>query len=168
VSNPKKSVNYIMTVFETRLTIGVCLPFCLAFVGILGKRLSRGAAGKWMAEDSYFGKELLMAGISASILNMLDYAFRLHGTVTSVTASNQLAGASLYPNGPIFPYDTGILFFNFVVAFIGMLLFMFVLTLHQDYENNPNKSRNMQLFMLGGVANMIGFGVLLAGVAAMP
>lgn len=136
-----------MIAIPYRVYPGLGVPVGLAVVGILGKKLTRGAGGGWCSSDFYLGVEFTLAAVSAALLNLFDF---------------------LKPNRPLQASDTKVLLANFLVAFIGMILFIFVLSLHQDYQGNPKKSQRRQLVVLAGVANMLGFLILAIGVILMP
>jgi hypothetical protein len=144
--------------------VGLCVPAVLAVIGILGKRLTRGTAGSWRRSDLYLGVEFSLAGISAAVINLFDLLLR-PGRQASQVAS--LVGQ--VPN-QIPPIDIKLVVANFIIGFLGLVVFMFVLILHQDYENpsNVTQARTKELWMLAGVSNILGCVVLLAGVAAMP
>jgi hypothetical protein len=131
---------------------GIGVPVLLAILGVLGKKLARGKG--WKRQDFYLGPEFTLAAVSAALLNIFDLLNPSRAT----------------------PGNPGILLSNVIVAFLGVVLFMFVVSLHQDWESNgdviangnPGKSVKRELFWLLGICNMIGFGLLLAGIIAMP
>ena len=61
-------------------------------------------------------------------------------------------------------------FANFLVAFFGLVLFMYVLTMHEEYKNESNvgDARLREIKMLAVASNMLGFIVLLMGVVLTP
>ena len=139
-----------ITGFEYRLLVGFGIPIVLAIVGIFGKRLPRGIGPGWKRADFYLGVEFTLAGIGAALINISDLYFK-PGSVWKDTYKGLSIG-------------------NFTVAFFGLMLFMYVLTLHQEYENERNvgTDRSREIKMLAGASNVIGFLVLLSGVALMP
>ncbi|SRR6266436_3974854 len=138
-----------MTGFEYRIISGVGLPMFLAALGIFGKKLARGVRGGWKRSDFYLGVEFTLAAISAALINILD--------------------ALAKPGMDAKPLEKGMLLGNIVVAIGGLFLFMAVLSMHQDYENESNvdAARKRELKALAGVCNVIGFGMLVAGIALM-
>lgn len=138
-----------MTGFAYRFVSGVGLPLLLAAFGIFGKKLARGVSGGWKRSDFYLGVEFTLAAVSAALINILD--------------------ALLKPGTDTMPLEKGMLLGNIGVAIGGLFLFMFVLTMHQDYENDKNAddARKRELKALAGVCNVIGFGMLVAGIALM-
>jgi hypothetical protein len=151
-----------MTGIQYRIVVGLCVPAVLALIGILGKRLTRGRAGSWKRSDLYLGVEFSLAGISAAVVNLFDLLLK-PSKVPLVVLAGQV-------QNQIPPVDVRLVVANFLIAFIGMVVFMFVLILHQDYENEGNvtKARTKELWILAGAANTLGCAVLLAGVAVMP
>jgi hypothetical protein len=138
-----------MTGFEYRALSGVGLPVFLAALGIFGKKLARGVRGGWKRSDFYLGVEFTLAAVSAGLINILD--------------------ALLKPSALAKALDRGMLLGNIGVAIGGLFFFMFVLTMHQDYEDEKNvdAGRKKELKALAGVCNAIGFGMLVAGIALM-
>src|SRR6266849_9766663 len=130
-----------MTPFEYRAVSGVGLPLLLAAFGIFGKKLARGVQGGWKRSDFYLGVEFTLAAVSAALINILD--------------------ALLKPSSVTKALERGMLLGNVGVAIGGLFLFMFVLTMHQDYENEKNidAARKRELKALAGVCNVIGFGM---------
>jgi hypothetical protein len=138
-----------MTGFEYRLVSGAGVPLVLAVLGILGKKLARGKGNpSWRRSDFYLGVEFTLAGVAAALINLLEILLK--------------------PGRNLAPGDGTLLMLNFGTLFFGMLLFMFVLSFHQDYEDEKHMdiARKKELKMLGGVCNAIGFAVLLMGVAS--
>ena len=138
-----------MTGFEYRCASGIGLPMFLAMLGVFGKKLARGAGGGWRRSDFYLGVEFTLAAVSAALINILE--------------------ALIKPSAVLKTLDRGMLFGNIMVAIGGLGLFMFVLTMHQDYENENNigPARKKELKALAGICNIIGFGMLVAGIALM-
>jgi len=139
-----------MTAFGYRALVGFGVPIVLAMVGIFGKRLPRGLGPGWKRTDFYLGVEFTLAGIGAALVNTAELYFK--------------------PNSVWKDSYKGLSIGNFTVAFFGLMLFMYVLTMHQEYENehNTGSDRLRELRMLAGASNVIGFLVLLTGVALMP
>jgi hypothetical protein len=138
-----------MTGFEYRLVSGAGVPLVLAVLGILGKKLARGKGNpSWKRSDFYLGVEFTLAGVAAALINLLEMLLK--------PGRNLGAG------------DVKFLALNLGTLFFGMLLFMLVLSFHQDYEDerNADAARKKELKILGGVCNAVGFAVLLMGVAS--
>jgi hypothetical protein len=140
-----------MSNLEFRLASGCGVPLLLAVLGIIGKKLTRGkGTPSWKRTDFYLGVEFTLAGVSAALINLLDLLLK-PGTQIQVSDGRIILG-------------------NILTLVFGMMLFMFVLSLHQDYENESNAGalRKRELKVLAGVSNTIGFAVLLAGVVLIP
>lgn len=145
----------VMTIPYTWKT-GIGVPVLLSLLGVLGKKLARGggATGGFKRQDFYLGSEFTLAAVSTALLNIFDL----------------LKPARTVPG----PRDA--LLANILVAFCGMLLFMFVLSLHQDWESNgmliaagnPGKSVKREMFWLLGICNLIGLGLLIMGIILIP
>jgi hypothetical protein len=130
---------------------GIGVPVLLALLGVLGKKLARGggATGGFKRQDFYLGPEFTLAAVSTALLNIFDL---------------------LKPARPL-PGPRDALLANILVGFSGMLLFMFVLSLHQDWESNgmviaagnAGKSIRWEMFWLLGICNLIGLGLLIIG-----
>ncbi len=117
------------------------MPLLLVLLGVIGKKLVRQTRG-WKARDFYLGVELTLAAVSSALLNIFD----------SLNPDRKEAD------------NHRVLLSNFVVTVLGMLLFMFVLSLHRDWESNSQHPKK-EAFWLLGVSNMIGFGLLVAGIS---
>lgn len=127
-----------------RYQTGIGVPLLLALLGVIGKKLVRQTRG-WKARDFYLGVELTLAAVSSALLNIFD----LLNPDRKGTDNHR------------------VLLSNFVVTVLGMLLFMFVLSLHRDWESN-NQHPKKEAFWLLGVSNAIGFGLLVAGIILIP
>jgi|SRR5947209_174000 len=127
-----------------RYITGVGVPALLALLGVVGKKLARQGRG-WKARDFYLGVEFTLAAVSAALVNIFDL---------------------LNPSRSA-PGSRAALLANVTVAFVGMLLFMFVLSLHRDWESNERHSAK-ELFWLLGVANAIGLVLLVIGIISIP
>lgn len=136
-----------MSSLEYRVTVGAGVPIVLAVVGILGKKLARGKG--WRRADFYLGVEFTLAGVAAALASVFDLLLK--------------------PGRKPQAIDNELLLLNFLVAFIGMVLFVFVISLHQDYEdvNNTGDARKKEIKMLAGASNMLGFIMMLIGVLLM-
>lgn len=136
-----------MSSIQYRLTVGAGVPIVLALVGVLGKKLARGRG--WRRADFYLGVEFTLAGVSTALANIFDVLLK--------------------PGREPQTVDNKLLLLNFLTSFVGMILFMFVISFHQDYEdvNHRGDARRKELQMLAGASNVIGFLMMLAGVALM-
>ena len=139
-----------MTDLEYRFVIGLLVPMALAVLGILAKKISRGVRGGWRRADFYLGREFSLAGVATSITSIL---------VVWLKPDRAFQGKA----------DLAALGENFTTVFVGFLLFMLIVGMHQDYEDEthtgPERSRELKL--IGFVSNVIGFGLLVASVALM-
>jgi hypothetical protein len=135
-----------MSNLEYRIAVGGGVPLLLAIIGVIGKKLARRTMG-WKRTDFYLGVEFTLAGISATVSNLLS--------------------VFLKPGRDFGKLDFNMLGVNVLALVLGMLLFLFVLTLHQDHEDETHvdRKRIRELKILMGVSNLIGFVVLLGAVA---
>lgn len=117
----------------------------LAVLGVVGKKVARGPG--WKREDVYLGVEFTLAGVSAALLNIFEF---------------------LKPVRNLDAFEKKLLGANVATAFLGLILFTFALSMHQDYGGNSNRSRRAQLFWLAFVSNVLGFAVLVAAIMVMP
>lgn len=138
---------------------GIGVPVILTMIGVIGKKLARGNATSsgFKRQDFYLGPELTLAAVSSALLNIFDILKPMRTTTLSRMA----------------------LLSNIIIGFMGIVLFMWVLSFHQDWESNgavieaanpakPGKSVKMELFWLLLVCNVVGFGLLLAGIILIP
>jgi hypothetical protein len=154
-----------MTSIEYRVVVGACVPILLAILGILGKKLTRGPAGSWARSDFYLGTEFCLAGVSVAIIDLFDLLMKPH----AVEDASQVASAAITPvrlpaiNGTLVAMNVGL-------VILGFVLFMFVLSLHQQYRNESNvtDARKKELLMLAGLSNVLGCLVLLGAAASLP
>jgi hypothetical protein len=154
----------MMTGIQYRIIVAGSVPIVLGVIGILGKRLTRGTAGSWKRSDFYLAGELCLAGISAAAISLCDLLLKpaeqsLGPQMASI--SNGAAQAAI---------DTKLVGINFGVVFLGMVVFMFVVILFQDYvrEANVDAARKKEIWMLAGLGNGLGVLVLLAAVLSLP
>jgi hypothetical protein len=119
---------------------------------MLAKRLPRGGGlgPGWKRSDLYFGAEFTLAGVAAALVNVCELF--------------------LNPERPWKDSYKTLGFANFLVAFFGLVLFMYVLTMHEEYKNESNvgDARLREIKMLAVASNMLGFIVLLMGVVLTP
>jgi hypothetical protein len=132
-----------MSLLQYRLVVGACVPVILAIMGILGKKIVRGRG--WRRSDFYLGIELTLAGVAAALTSLFEMLLK---PAPSPTLLN--------PN---------VLLGEIILLFVGMFCFMSVISLHQDFEdrNNTGWARKREIQILAGVANTVGFMVLLVG-----
>ena len=143
-----------MTGLEYRIASGAGVPILLAIIGILGKKLTRGPAeegtASWKRSDFYLGVEFCLAGVAAALINLLDLLAK--------------------PGRNLQALDGKFLALNILTVIFGMILFMFVLSMHQDYEDESHQEakRIRELKICGFVCNTMGFAVLSMAVASIP
>jgi hypothetical protein len=127
-----------------RLTVGFGVPIVLALFGILAKKLTR-AAGPFRRTDFYLGTEFALAGVSAALVNIF--------------------GFLLNPAHVLRPGDRGLLLGNFLLVVFGLLAFIFVISMRQQYENagHTGAARREEIKMLTGWSNALGGLILLIG-----
>lgn len=137
-----------MTAWEYRLLIGMGVPIPVSGFGILGKKISRFAKG-WKRSDCYLGSELTLAGVSTAFVSILEILLK---------PGKVFKGEDVWP-----------LVENGLVAFLGLFLFLAVLSMYQDYvdETNTGTARLKEIKFVGFLANAIGFAVLATAVAVM-
>jgi len=139
-----------MTNLQYRFAIGLIVPVALSALGILAKKVSRGVGGGWRRSDFYLGREFSLAGVATSITSIM---------------------VVMLKPGRVFEGKTDLINLgeNFTTVFVGFLLFMFIVGMHQDYEdeNHTGKDRSRELKLIGCVSNAIGFALLVASVALM-
>lgn len=155
-----------MTSIQYRIVVGACVPILLAIIGILGKKLTRGPAGSWLRADFYLGTELCLAGVSVAIIDLFDLLLKPHPVEDASIVS--FAGTIISP--PIHQIDGGLVAANVVLVILGFVLFMFVLSLHQQYKIDSNVAwaRKKELLMLAVLSNVLGFLILLGAAASLP
>jgi len=146
----------ILAVIPYTWFTGILVPIILVILGVISKKLVRGAATStgFKRQDFYLGPELTLAAISAALLNIFD--------ILKITRTSPVSRIALLP--------------NIIIAFMGFVLFMLVLSFHQDWASNgaiieagkPGKSTKKELFWLLFICNVIGFGLLVAGIILIP
>src|SRR5437899_12090195 len=95
------------TVSSFRYFTGIAIPTLLLLGGVIGKKLSRQIKG-WKRTDFYLGAELTLAAVSAALINVFDL---------------------LRPDRTAAQDNHRILLSNLIVAGLGGILFLFVLSL---------------------------------------
>jgi len=134
-------------IFTNRYFIAAGIPFLLIFLGAISRKLIR--AKPWIRDDFYLGVDLSIAAISAGLI----YNFEL------ITAKEAASGCSTEScRALIASADTRLLGnAGFLVA--ALILFLLVLSFHQDNPGNAGTSRK-QFVYLGIVSNVIGVGLI--------
>lgn len=138
----------------------------LAIIGILGKKLTRGPAGSWKRSDFYLGAELCLAGVSVAIIDLFDLLLKPH----SAEAASQVASlVAVVPAGAK-NLDVWLVIQNVGIIVLGFVVFMFVLSMHQQYNNegNADATRKKEMWLLAGLSNVVGCLVLLCAAASLP
>jgi hypothetical protein len=138
-----------MSSFQYRLVIGLVVPLVLSALGVLAKKVSRRTGG-WRRSDFYLGRELSLAGVATAVTSIL---------VVLLKPDRNFQGRS----------DLITLAENFSVVLVGFLLFMLIVSMSQDYENEDHEGdeRSRELKLIGFVSNGIGVALLVASVALM-
>jgi hypothetical protein len=139
-----------MTGSEYRFVVGVGTPLVLTILGVLTKRIRRGMGPGWRRSDFYLGSEFTLAGVAAALVN--------------------IAEIFLNPERPWKDSYKSLGFSNFGVGFFGLILFLFVISLHEEleHESNVGDARSHEIMMLAVVANVLGFIALVIGVILTP
>jgi hypothetical protein len=112
--------------------------------GASAKKLVRGSG--WKQEDFYLGIELTLAAMSAALVHIFDLARRL-------AIASEVAG-----QGSTLEITQQLAVTGTFIA-VTFLLFLVVLTIHQDWTGETQR-KAAQLVRLGGVSNLIGSGLL--------
>ncbi len=126
--------NDLMKLFtEYRLAVGAIVPLLILAIGILGKKISRGAG--WALDDFCVGSELTLAGMSGALVNLFDL---LKPDRNFGFLERELTGA------------------NILVVVGGLVLYCLVLSFRQDFGSNRNRSLASRVVYLLGVSNILG------------
>jgi len=128
-----------------RYIVGVGVPLTLAMFGILGKKVVRGRG--WKETDFYIGVELTLAALANGLVSSCELLKIAAGTLPSGVAVYAVASA--------------------VMTFFGFFMFLFLLTIHQDWESNDSDLRG-KFLRLGVVSNVLGLGTLIASIVLIP
>jgi hypothetical protein len=128
-----------------RLSVGFGVPVAILIIGIIGKKVARGAG--WDNEDFYAGSELTLAGVSGALVNLFEF-LKPERTVFGLLEKKLLGG-------------------NIGIAIIGLLGYWFTLSLKQDFGPASGKSLAAQRWMMLGVSNVIGLGTLFGALLLM-
>ncbi|HEX8903575.1 MAG TPA: hypothetical protein VF771_01895 [Longimicrobiaceae bacterium] len=132
-----------------RYFVAIAVPFLLILLGAISKKLIRSTA--WMRDDFFLGVDLSISAISSALIFISELLGAKAAAVGCSTAACQTTLASADER---LLRDAG-----FLVA--ALILFLLVLSLHQDQERNTGSPRR-QLLTLGVLGNLIGV-VLLSG-----
>lgn len=129
-----------------RYIVGIGVPVAFTGLGALGKKLIRKSGG-WQISDFYLGIELTLAGIANGLVGSFDLL--------------KLSSGALPPN--MVPYAVA----SAVVTFCGFFSFLFLLSIHQDWESNDTDQRG-KMIRLGIVSNGVGLVILFASIMLVP
>jgi hypothetical protein len=129
-----------------RYIVGIGVPLLLSIFGILGNKLVRGKG--WAKEDFYLGVELTLAGMA-------------NGLVSSCELLKMTTGKL---DAKIVPYVVA----SAVVTFFAFFIFLFLLSLHQDWESKVGSNPLHEVMLLGGVSNVLGLGTLIGSTILIP
>lgn len=130
-----------------RVGVGIIVPVAIVIIGVLGKKVSRGVGGGWIRDDFYAGGELTLAGVTGSIVNLLEFLKTDHATFGAL--EKKLLGG------------------NVLITLMGFIVYYFILSLRLDYHPESAKSKEKQLVVMAGISNLLGFGVLFAALLMM-
>jgi len=128
-----------------RFIPGLGVPIVVTIIGIMAKKLARGKP--WERSHFYLGTELTLAAFAAALLNL---------------------GDLIKPDAPPLANLPTLVGLNVGAAIITLILLLFVLSLHQDWESKTIERPKTSFFWLILVSNMIGFGLLAAVVILVP
>ena len=126
------------------LLAGALIPAVIIAAGSVGKKLVH--KEPWCWEHTFFGIELSVAAFADAMLGMGDM-------IKDLPAAG---------NVPITVVKQLLIIVGFIV--FDFMMFLFLLSTHQDWEKKKCKSledRQKRVLMLAGISNLIGF-VLLA------
>lgn len=116
------------------------IPILFLVIGAVGKKLVRGSP--WCRSDWYLGPELALSLIPAALLYAVDQLRKLDdGTL----AANQIHTLHVH------------LAWSVVFAGIALAVYMGLLSLHQDWEDESG--HKFQLPLLGFVSNAMSLGL---------
>jgi Ca2+/Na+ antiporter len=128
-----------------RYILGIGVPSTVTMIGVLTKKLGR--AKPWERSHFYLGAELTLAAFAAALLNI---------------------GDLIKPDGRHVDNALMLVGLNVVMAVTILVLLLFVLSLHQDWESKAVERPKLSFFWLIFVSNVIGFGLLAAAVILVP
>lgn len=134
-----------MPLLKYRHIGALAVPIILAIVSITARKVARRSRG-WVRNDFYAGIDLTIAALAILIANIYDFLDPDRFTLANRTP----------------------LLMNVSGGIIGGILVLFVVSLHQDYESKGKVKIPNEVFWVGFVANVIGFGVLFVAAVFMP
>ncbi|WP_447876505.1 hypothetical protein [Serratia fonticola] len=126
----------MLDLLNNKYFIAIGIPILLVFCGAIIKKLVRSSG--WSKKDFYFGNELILTTVGASLLNIYDLR-------------NILAGQSAEYREKILSQMTVTAGFIFI-AFFALLL---LTSWHQDWENRTGNADG-QFVRLGVISNLLG------------
>ncbi len=129
-----------------RYIVGIGVPLILAMFGVLGRKLIRKGPG-WKREDFYIGVELTIAALANGLVSSCDLLKIPTGVLPQTMVGYAVASA--------------------VVTFFGFFMFLYLLSVHQDWESNDVDLKR-RFIWLGLVSNVIGLGTLIASTVLIP
>jgi hypothetical protein len=121
--------------------ISVGIPIALLAAGVLGRKIVRGKG--WRASDWFLGVESSLAALTSAMINISDEAAKISDTTP-------------------FKAIKGTLAWNAVFIVLSLILFLFVLSTHQDHEKDDPDAEysTADICWLAGFSNVIGLGLL--------
>lgn len=129
-----------MELLTNRFVIALLVPTLLFLAGGFGKKLVRGSRD-WHRKDWYLGIDATLAAMSAALINIFEIA-RLKKIVPN--------DSGLYDKQQVA---------TAVFIAISFFMFLYVLSVHQNWESKSRNAR-AQKFWLLGLANLIGLGLM--------
>ena len=124
----------------TGVLIAFGVPVIFMLCGAMGKKLVRGTS--WERKDFYLGIQLTLATFSADILFVVELLRTPQGPATQATQA-VIASAT----APV----TALLFNVLVFG-----IYLWLLTLHQDWENRVSPNEKGQFLRLVVLSNSVG------------
>ena len=128
-----------------RYIVGIGVPLALAAIGVLGKKVVRGKG--WRQADFFLGIELCLAGIANGLVSSCELLKVAAGTLPIGSATYAILSAG--------------------VTFAGFFIFIFLLSIHQDWESKDGDQRG-KFWRLGIISNVLGLGILIGSTFSIP
>lgn len=128
-----------------RYSVGFIVPIVLCAIGVLGKKVARGPGWQW--EDFSVGAELTLTGVSGALVNLFEF-LKPDRVTFGLVEKRLLAG-------------------NLAVAIWGLLFYYLTLSLRQDFGPASGKPLKKQLWVILGLSNVIGLGILIGALLLM-
>jgi len=140
-----------MTLLQYKYLAPLGVPIFLSAISIMAKKAARARirAG-WDRHDFYMGIDQTIASLAIPLVNLLD----IIGRYRSANSVPSTVWKLLLSN-------VGALLLTFFLLFV-------VLSFHQDHESKADEASTQELFWVGLLANVIGFGLLFAWVTLIP